>query len=225
MTLRLGTPYVVAIDGPAGAGKSTIAAGVADRLGLTRVDTGAIYRVVTLVALERGITTERETAELLAELDMRFEGTRVLIGEREVTKAIRTPEVTREVSRIAAYGAVRSGLLELQRRLGRSHPRGAVLEGRDIGTVVFPDAEVKIFLTATPEERARRRTRELDEKGTPQAYADVLEEIRIRDAKDAGREVAPFRKADDAIEVDSTGKTAGEVCEAIVRIVRSRVRG
>src|SRR5690349_18276834 len=132
--------YVIAIDGPAGAGKSTIASGVAERLGISRVDTGAIYRAVTLIAIERSVDGEVATAALLDELDLRFEGTRVFLGAREVTREIRTPAVTGEVSRVSAYPAVRAGLLGLQRRLGRSDPNGAVLEGRDIGTVVFPDA-------------------------------------------------------------------------------------
>lgn len=214
--------YIVAIDGPAGAGKSTIAQGVARRLGITRVDTGAIYRAVTLVALERGIDGDGATAELLRTLDLRFEDARVFLGDREVTKEIRTPEVTREVSRVAAYPSVRQGLLELQRRLGRNHRVGAVLEGRDIGTVVFPDADVKVFLTATAEERARRRALELEEKGTPVPYEQVLEEIRVRDQKDSQREVAPLRMADDAITVDSTDKTIDEVCDEIAGIVRSK---
>jgi cytidylate kinase len=214
----VGSGYIVAIDGPAGAGKSTIAKGVALRLSIARVDTGAIYRAVTLVALERGIVGDGETAQLLEDLDLRFEDSRVFIGAREVTQEIRTPEVTAEVSRVAAYPSVRAGLLGLQRRLGRAHARGSVLEGRDIGTVVFPDAEVKVFLTATAEERARRRSLEI---GAP--YEQVLEEIRIRDRKDSQRAVAPLRAADDAVTVDSTGKTIDQVCDEIAALVRSRV--
>ncbi len=215
--------YVVAIDGPAGAGKSTIAAGVAARLGISRVDTGAIYRTVTLIALEHAVTGDADTTALLLELDLRFEDTRVFVGDREVTREIRTPEVTRAVSRVAAYPGVRAGLLDLQRRLGRAHPKGAVLEGRDIGTVVFPDAEAKIYLTATAEERARRRTLELDEKGTPVPYQQVLDEIRVRDRLDSERAVAPLRAAEDAITVDSTGKSIDRVCDEIAEIVRGRI--
>jgi CMP/dCMP kinase len=210
--------YIVAIDGPAGAGKSTIASGVAARLGLAKVDTGAIYRAVTLVALERGVAGDLESAALLQNLDLRFEDARIFLGAREVTKEIRAPAVTAEVSRVSAYPAVRAGLLEFQRKLGRNHPRGAVLEGRDIGTVVFPDAEVKIFLTASAEERARRRSLET---GVP--AEQILEEIRIRDQKDSSRPVAPLRPAPDAITVDSTGKTIDQVCDEIAALVRQRI--
>ena len=216
--MTLGSGYIVAIDGPAGAGKSTIASGVALRLGIARVDTGAIYRAVTLIALERGVDGDEATSALLEQIDLRFEEARVFIGDREVTREIRTPEVTREVSRVAAYPSVRAGLLALQRRLGRAHPKGSVLEGRDIGTVVFPDAEVKVFLTASPEERARRRALEI---GAP--YEQVLDEIRVRDQKDSQRAVAPLKAAEDAITVDSTGKTIDQVCDEIAALVHARV--
>lgn len=212
------TGYIVAIDGPAGAGKSTIASGVALRLGIARVDTGAIYRAVTLIALERGVNGEEETSKLLGQLDLAFEDTRVFIGDREITREIRTPEVTAHVSTVAAYPSVRAGLLALQRRLGRAHPTGSVLEGRDIGTVVFPDAEVKIFLTASPEERARRRSLET---GAP--YDQVLQEILIRDQKDSERAVAPLRPAEDAITIDSTDKTIDQVSDEITLLVRTRM--
>jgi cytidylate kinase len=216
-------PYIVAIDGPAGAGKSTIARGVAERLGIARVDTGAIYRALTLATLERGLEDPAEVAALVPILDLRFEGERVTLGERDVSREIRTPRVTSEVSRISAIPAVREGLLGLQRRLGRAHPVGAVLEGRDIGTVVFPDAEVKVFLTASPEERARRRLGDLRGAGEAADLEQVLEALERRDAYDSGRAVAPLSAAHDAVTVDSTGKTTKQVIDEIARLVAARV--
>ena len=212
---------IVAIDGPAGAGKSSVAQAVADRLGFCRVDTGAIYRAVTLLALERGIPPEDQPVlgELTRTLDLRFEGGRVFLGDRDVTQDIRSRAVTEAVSPVAAVPEVRAGLLELQRRLGRAHPRGAVLEGRDIGTVVFPDAEVKVFLTASDEERARRRHAELAAAGRPDAYDDVLANIRGRDAFDSGRETAPLELAASAVEIDTTDHGFDAVVEMVLALV------
>lgn len=218
-----GPGYIVAIDGPAGAGKSTIAKGVAQALGISRVDTGAIYRTLTLLALERGLEDEAQVVALLGELDLRFRGEQVLVGERDVSSAIRTPKVSASVSRISAMPGVRAGLLELQRRLGRADPHGALLEGRDIGTVVFPDAEVKIFLTASPEERARRRLKDLEAAGERTNHAEVLAAIVARDAYDSSRPVAPLVPASDAITVDSTGKSLERVIEEICGLVRERL--
>lgn len=218
-------PYIVAIDGPAGAGKSTIAKGVAQALGIARVDTGAIYRALTLVTLERGLEAEAEVVALLPTLALRFVGEKVFLGDRDVSAAIRTPAVTAAVSRVSAMPGVRAGLLELQRRLGRDDHAGALLEGRDIGTVVFPDAEVKIFLTASPEERARRRLKDLEAAGERTSLAEVLQAIITRDAYDSTRAVAPLVPAADAITVDSTGKTLEEVVTEICALVRARQRG
>lgn len=215
--------FIVAIDGPAGSGKSSIGQAVALRLGLTRVDTGALYRAITWAARERGIRDEAETAALCDEIVLRFDGDRLWAGEREITREIRDATITADVSRVAALPKVRARLLDVQRRLAHRQPRGAVLEGRDIGTVVFPDAEVKIFLTASAEERARRRKLELDARGDETTYAEVLSAIRQRDAADERRAVAPLRKAEGAFEVDSTGKSPEEVTDAIVAYVGERL--
>jgi cytidylate kinase len=215
-------PIIVAIDGPAGAGKSTIAELCAQSLGLTRVNTGAIYRALTLLALERGVgDDDGQVVALLPELEaLRFEGRTVYLGDRDISSDIRTAAVTKAVSRISAIGAVREGLLQMQRTLARAHPEGAVLEGRDIGTVVFPDADVKVFLTASAEERARRRLE--DDESSDADFEEVLADIRRRDAYDESREVAPLRPAEDAAIVDSTGKTKRQVVEEIVGIVRRK---
>lgn len=215
--------YIVAIDGPAGAGKSTIARLAAARLGLVRVDTGAIYRAVALYAQEHRLTDEGALAAAARALPLALEGDRVLLEGRDVTAAIRTEEISTEASRVSAFPAVRAALLELQRRLGRAHPRGAVLEGRDIGTVVFPDAEVKIFLTASPEQRARRRVRDLEGAGAMASYEEVLSSIEDRDRRDESRAVAPLRPAADAVLLDSTALTLEEVLGEITRIVAEKI--
>jgi cytidylate kinase len=214
---------IVAIDGPAGSGKSTAARAAAERLGFERVDTGAMYRAVTLRALEDDIEAPTELGRLTRDLQLRFRGARVLIDDRDVTRAIRSDAVTRAVSRVSAVPEVRAGLLELQRRLGREQPRGAVLEGRDIGTVVFPDAEVKIFLTASDEERARRRHAELAADGARTSYEEVLEGIRRRDRLDGTRAVAPLRAAEDAVVLDTTGKGFDEVVDELVEVIRDQL--
>jgi len=213
------TGYVVAIDGPAGAGKSTIARQVAERLGIVRVDTGAIYRAVALVAEETNARTEAEVAALLPGLGLHFEGVRVFLKTREVSEAIRAPEISARASQISAFPAVRQGLLELQRTLGRAHPVGALLEGRDIGTVVFPDAEVKIFLTASAQTRAERRAKELEQAGHVVAFEEVLAAIEDRDRQDQNRPVAPLKPAADSVTVDSTGKSFEQVVEEVVALV------
>ncbi len=210
---------IVAIDGPAGAGKSTVARRVAQRLGYCRVDTGAIYRTVALLAQEQALSGEAEIAELAAALPLSFEDERVCVGDRDVSRAIREPEISQAASVVSAMPKVRTALLELQRRIARDHPDGAVMEGRDIGTVVFPDAEVKVFLTASVVERARRRHEELAERGVPQSLAAVQAEIEERDARDRSRAAAPLLRAEDAVEVDTTGKTVDAVVEEIVALV------
>jgi len=213
--------FIVAIDGPAGAGKSTIATGVAHRLGFTHVDTGALYRTVTLVAMEQH-TADEALGELARDLDVRFEEGRVRLGERDVTRRIRDPDVTSHVSHVSAQSSVRQGLLELQRRLGRADAHGAVLEGRDIGTVVFPDAELKVFLTASAEERARRRHAELTFAGEVATFDEVLDDLEQRDRFDSTRPIAPLTQAPDAVEVDTTYLSIDQVIVRIVDLALAR---
>lgn len=216
---------IVAIDGPAGAGKSTVSKAVAERLGLSLVDTGAIYRSVALVALRRGIGLEDDAAleKLLGELELEFKvengRNRILLNGEDVTDAIRTPEISRGASIVSARPVVRAGLLDLQRRLARAAPGGAVLEGRDIGTVVFPDADVKFFLTASDEVRAQRRHAELVARGVSITFEEVLEDQRRRDLQDSTREVAPLVAAKDAHRIDASGLSSEEVVERMVSVV------
>ena len=218
---------IVAIDGPAGAGKSTIARQLAGRLGFTIIDTGAIYRTVALAARRTGVAWDDDEGlrRLLDEgLQLSFDGERVLLRGEDVTDAIRTPEISRGASVVSARPVVRQKLLQLQRDLGRAAPRGAVLEGRDIGTVVFPDAEVKFFLTASDSARAQRRHAELAERGLGMPLDDVLAEQRRRDKDDTDRPIAPLRAAADAIVVDTTGLDLGEVLERCFREAQGRLK-
>ncbi len=215
-------PFIVAMDGPAGAGKSTVARRVAERLGLERVDTGAIYRTVTLVSQRENLSGEAEVVARLSTLELRFEDDRVWLGEEDVSQAIRASEVSASVSRIAAMPGVRTGLLELQRRLARACPAGAILEGRDIGTVVFPGADVKIFLTASVDERARRRMRDLDRTGEKAAFDEVRASIERRDRLDRERETAPLKQADDAVLVETDGKSEDQVVDELVCLIQGR---
>lgn len=216
---------VVAIDGPAGAGKSTVSRRLAARLGYTLVDTGALYRAIALAAREAGVSWDDGTAlarladGLMLELEPSEQGARVVVDGRDRSTDIRTPEISQGASIVSQHGALRAALLDLQRRLGAEG--GVVLEGRDIGTVVFPDAEVKVFLTASDEERARRRQAELDARGTGQPIELVLAEIRERDRRDSTRPVAPLRQADDAVALDTTALGLDEVVERLVTIVRA----
>ncbi len=224
-------PFIVAIDGPAGAGKSSASKGVAARLGFAMVDTGAIYRAVALAASRRGIAYDDDAAlgALLPGLALRFEaapagGQRVVLGAEDVSAAIRTPPMSLGASAVSARPVVRAGLLELQRRLALApENRGAVLEGRDIGTVVFPDADAKFFLTATAEERARRRHAELRAKGDPSTYEEVLADQQRRDRDDSSRSIAPLRPADDALVLDTSGIGLDEVVERLAREVERRL--
>jgi len=217
---------VVTIDGPAGAGKSTVAKQLARRLGYRLLDTGAIYRAVALTAQRRAIPwiDADACARLARDLDIRFDfvgdKNHVFLADEDVSAAIRTPEVSQGASQVSAHPPVRAALLELQRRLGAGG--GVVVEGRDTGTVVFPRAEAKFFLTATEEERARRRVAELSAGGAAVDYNQTLREIRERDERDASRDVAPMRPADDAVLVDSSTQTIEQVVESLAQLVEAR---
>jgi len=214
---------VVTIDGPAGAGKSSVAKQLARRLGYRLLDTGAIYRSVALVAKQRGIawTDAKACAEIARALDIVFDfvgdKNHVSVGGEDVTAAIRTPDVSQGASQVSAHPEVRAALLDLQRRLGAGG--GVVVEGRDTGTVVFPNADAKFFLTASDEERAKRRMLELGQGADLQT---VLREIRERDHRDASRDVAPMVPAADALIVDSSTQTLEEVVESLAGHVASR---
>ena len=216
---------IVAIDGPAGAGKSTAARLLAARLGYALLDTGAIYRSMALRARERGVAWDDGpgVAALADGIDIAFrlDGTvnHVILNGQDVTAAIRTPEMSDGASRVSALPEVRAALLGLQRRIGADG--GVVVEGRDIGTVVFPDAEAKFFLIANADERARRRVAELAAAGKPVDAEQTKAEILARDARDSTRATAPLRKADDAIEIDSSTLDADAV---VARMAEDRRR-
>jgi cytidylate kinase len=219
---------IVAIDGPAGSGKSTVAKAVAMRLGLQYLDTGAMYRTIALLALEEGLDLEDDAVlgQLARSTEISFDHedgqplpTRVVADGRDVTAAIRTPEVDASVSAAARAPSVREAMVAAQRVIG--HRGNLVAEGRDIGTVVFPDAELKIYLTATPQERARRRHLERVERGEDVQETDVLEGIIARDGADSSREVSPLAAADDARLLDTTGLTIDEVVEEIAVLAES----
>jgi cytidylate kinase len=219
---------VVAIDGPAGAGKSTTARLLAAKLGYDLLDTGAIYRVMALLSRRAGVAWDdgRGVAALADGLDLRFrleDGVnRVLVGGADVTKDIRTPEMSDGASRVSALPEVRAALLGIQRRLGAEG--GVVVEGRDIGTVVFPDAGAKFFLTADTDERARRRVAELQATGRPADFATTRAEMLERDARDSGRAVAPLKQAADALAVDSSRLTPDEVVAKMAAVVEAAAR-
>jgi cytidylate kinase len=223
------TRPVVAIDGPAGAGKTTVTRRVAEALGYLLVDTGAIYRSVALAASDRGVPHDDAAAvgalarELSARDAIRFEplndgGQRVLLDGVDVTPAIRTQRIAEGASRVSAIPAVRAALLEMQRRAGREG--GVVLEGRDIGSVVFPDAEAKFFLTASVEVRAARRRDELVGRGEPADLAVITREVEERDRRDSTRAAAPLVQAADAVLLDSSALGVDEVVERMVAHVR-----
>ncbi len=220
---------IVAIDGPVGAGKSTVAWAVARRLRFRYVDTGAMYRSVAWAALQRGLDlhdADRITAlarSLRIEFVPHAEGQRVLVDGVDVTEAIRTPEVSDAASLVSVYPGVREAMVAVQRTLGQEG--GVVMEGRDIGTVVFPDAEVKVFLDASLEERARRRYEELKSKGVAVDFAALRQAEETRDRRDRTRPYSPLQRAPDAVVIDSTGVLADDIVERIVQLVRGRMGG
>ncbi|MGH7841169.1 MAG: (d)CMP kinase [Candidatus Binataceae bacterium] len=217
---------VVAIDGPVGAGKSTIARALAQALGFSHLNTGAMYRAVALAASLRysrqeltDPAIEQRLGELLNSISITFDGERVALDGREISHAIADPAISDLASRFSAFGAVRARMRELQRAAGRDG--GVVMEGRDIGTVIFPDAEFKFYLTADPAVRAERRYAELVAQGVTVTRAQVLEQLRERDRRDVERELAPLKPAVDAIVIDSSELAIAEV----VKLMQTRVRG
>ncbi|HEX8824975.1 MAG TPA: (d)CMP kinase [Archangium sp.] len=222
-------PFIVAIDGPAGAGKSTVSKVLARRLGFALVDTGAIYRCVALKARRESIAFDDDTklGELLGRLYITFqvvgEDNHVFLDGEDVSGEIRTPENSMAASQVSSRPVVRAGLLSLQRRLALETPKGAILEGRDIGTVVFPDADAKFFLEADPDTRARRRYEELFQKGVERPLGDVLADQIKRDQDDASRAVAPLKPADDAMRIDSTSMPLSEVVQSLELEILARL--
>jgi CMP/dCMP kinase len=215
---------IVTIDGPAGSGKSTAARRLAERLGFDFLDTGAMYRAVALEVLSRGIDIgdEVRVVEVAHTIDIEALGPVVRAGGRDVTAAIRTPEVSSAASKVAAIPQVRTELVRLQRQAAER--RNVVSEGRDQGTVVFPLAECKFYLTADPNERARRRRLELAEQGETIAVEDLLRQILERDNRDQTRDTAPLRPADDAIRIDTSHLSADEMVGRMETLVRERMR-
>lgn len=222
-------PLVIAIDGPAASGKSTTARLVASVLGYLHIDTGAMYRAVTLAVLRRGVdpgiaeAVVKVAQEVKVELIPSSDGSRVVLDGEDVTKEIRTPEVTANVSAVSSYQPVRDRMVEMQRRLAASG--GAVLEGRDIGTVVLPDADMKVFMVANVTARAQRRQRDLAAAGIEADEASLIHDIEERDRKDSTRAASPLRKAADAIEVDTSDLTIDEQVQVIVRHAREIMKG
>lgn len=217
----------VAIDGPAGAGKSTIARAAAKKLGFIYVDTGALYRAVGVYSLRNGLDTENpETVEgtlphIQVELQFQDGVQHVLLNGEDVSEEIRTPQASMAASAVSAVPAVRRFLFDLQREIAAKND--CIMDGRDIGTVVLPQAEVKIFLTASPETRAMRRFKELQEKGAPDTYEAVLADLKQRDYNDAHRAVAPLKPAEDSVLVDTSALTLSQSVEKVLEVIKEKL--
>lgn len=221
---------IVAIDGPAGSGKSTTARAVAQALGFTYLDTGAMYRAIALAFLRAQLTPDEQSAhDVLRDLQVEItyiDGEQhVLVDGEDVSGLIRTPEVGAMSSLVSSLSPVRIRMVEEQRRFARQQiglGRGVVIDGRDIGTYVFPDADVKVYMVAEAEERARRRHRELTERGSITTHEDVLNDLLRRDKQDSGRALAPLRRAEDAINIDTTRHTVDEQVNLVIQLVKER---
>lgn len=218
----------IALDGPSGAGKSTIAKKAAAKMEYVYVDTGAMYRSIACYVISKGISPDDSDAviSLLKEIDIKLAytdaGQRVLLNGEDVSDKIRTPEISMGASKVSAIPEVREFLLELQKNIAKEN--NIIMDGRDIGTVVLPNADVKIFLTASAEERAGRRFKELQEKGDPSTYDDVLRDIIQRDYNDTHRDIAPLKKADDAVEIDSTNLTLDESIDEVCKVINEKLK-
>ncbi|MBE6834720.1 MAG: (d)CMP kinase [Ruminococcaceae bacterium] len=217
----------IAIDGPGGAGKSTIAKAAAKELGYIYVDTGALYRSVGLYALRKEVKTDSadEVVPLLSEISVELKfidgSQRVYLNGEDVSEEIRTPEASMAASNVSAIQAVRDFLFDLQRNIAKEN--NCIMDGRDIGTVVLPNAQVKIFLTASAEERAKRRYLQLMEKGQEVKYEDVLKELQERDYQDSHREIAPLKPAEDSIIIDTSDINLEQSIDTVVNVIRERV--
>ncbi len=218
--------YIIAVDGPSGAGKSAVSQKLAEKLGYLYLDTGAMYRAAGLKALRQKLDLDDPEAlkTIAPGLEIKLEqdrgGLKVLLDGEDVSEEIRRPEMGMAASKVSRHLAIRQRLWELQRRLGE--PGGVVAEGRDVGTVVFPRADFKFFVTASPEERAGRRYRELKAKGFAVDFDSILQEVSARDAQDSSRELAPLKSADDAILVDTTELSLEQVVERILQVIKER---
>ena len=215
--------FQVAIDGPAGSGKSTISKKVCDLLGFVHIDTGAMYRAVTLEALNRGIDLENPNEyDFLDDIEIVYENDKIFLNGKSVGREIRSSRVANNVSTVAKMAVVREKMVQIQQKAAM-HGR-IVMDGRDIGYVVLPNADVKIFLTASVEERAKRRFKESQMAGHNEKYEDILENIKSRDFKDSNRELNPLRQAEDAILLDTTNLNIDQVVEEIVKIINERLK-
>ena len=219
----------VAIDGPAGAGKSTVARGAAKELGYIYVDTGALYRTVALAAQRKNILGDEEKiADMLSSItvELKFDDNgeqKAYLNSEDVSSLIRTPEISMAASSVSQIPAVREFLLELQRSIARNN--NVIMDGRDIGTVVLPNADVKIFLFASPECRAERRYKELIEKGEDVRYEDVLKDVNDRDYQDSHRKIAPLKPTEESVMADTTGKALPESIEMVVSVIKEKING
>ena len=211
---------IIAVDGPAGAGKSTISKLIAKKLNINYIDTGAMYRAVTYKCLSEGVDVKNEEAviEVAKRTDIDFRDNNIYLDSKVVNEEIRTREVSANVSDVAKIKEVRYLMVDVQREIGTRND--VILDGRDIGSYVFPNADYKFFLVATPEERGRRRYKELCEKGFEGTLEEIIKDIEKRDEIDSNREFAPLKKADDAIEIDTTGLGIDEVVEVVVSKIK-----